>query len=453
MDQPAWLAAAWAEFGVSEGTGAADAPAVVRYFREAGHGEIAHDSTPWCAAFVGAMLKRAGKAATGSLLARSYLAWGDAIYAPRVGAIAVLSRGDDVGAGHVGFIVGEAGTRVFLLGGNQSDAVTVGAFDQGCVLGYRWPVETDRAEPAPPRQAPEGSTFARALKHVLQMEGGFSDDPYDPGGPTNKGITLADFAKWRGVSVDATSRAHLVAELKAISDDVVSDIYQKRYWQPSSSGLLTDAVAVMHFDASVNHGVGGAIRMLQAALGVDVDGDIGPLTLSTARAQSARLIVERYADIRRDRYRALPTFWRFGRGWLRRVDATEALAKSLLPSEPNPIETAKGTRTMDETFKYPLPGEVPGQPMAGREANSSAGKWWPQSKTVWGTLITAMATVLPIVGPLLGISIPSEVIKQLGDQAIVVIQAAGGLIGTLLALYGRAKATAPLVRQDVRVRM
>ncbi len=449
MDQPAWLNAAWAEFGVREKAGTANEPGVLGYFREAGHAEIDDDTTPWCAAFLAAMLNRSGISHTGSLLARSYLAWGDALDAAQLGAVAVLSRGDDANAGHVGFYLGSAKDRVFLLGGNQGDAVSVDTFEASRVLGYRWPSgAANIAKPAPQ----PGGIFERGLAHVLEMEGGYSNDPYDPGGPTNKGITLAEFAKWRGVTVDATSRARLIAALKDIADDTVSDIYRARYWQPASCALLPAAVAVMHFDAAVNHGVGGATRMLQAALAVAADGEIGPLTLQAARAQPARTIIERYAELRRVRYRALPHFWRFGRGWLRRVDASESLALALAGDAPVATETAKGTTNMEKDFTFPVPGEVPGQPMPGSDA-ADGGKWWAQSKTVWGTLITAAATVLPVIGPLLGISIPADVIKSLGDQTVVVVQALAGLFGTLLTLYGRSQASAPLTRQSISLRM
>ncbi len=474
MDQPAWLALAWAEFGVREVAGAGDAPAVLGYFREAGHEEIVHDATPWCAAFAGAMLQRAGCKGTGSLLARSYLDWGDAIDEARIGAIVVLSRGGDANAGHVGFFVGAAANRVFLLGGNQfggnlGDAVCVGAFDAGRVLGYRWPVD---AAPEPTAAKPvaksaaapvataetsqaekSGGIFATCLAHVLDMEGGYSNDPYDPGGPTNKGITLTDFAKWRRVTPDATSRARLIADLKNISDATVSDIYRSRYWQPASCALLPDAIAVMHFDAAVNHGTGGAARLLQAALGIAIDGDAGPQTLNAARTQSSRSIIERYAELRRGRYRALPHFWRFGRGWMRRVDATETLALRLAADVTLKTETAKGTTNMSNDFKFPQPGQIPGEPMPGEVASGAIGKWWPQSKTVWGALITAVTTVLPVVGPLLGINISADMIKMLGDQTIVVVQAAGGLLGTLLTIYGRSQAKGPLLRGDVKLRV
>lgn len=450
MDQPAWLAAAWAEFGVREKPGAANALPVLAYFAEAGHRQIRDDATPWCAAFLGAMLKRAGIAPSGSLMARSYLKWGETIAAPRLGAIAVLTRGKSASAGHVGFYLGQAGTRVFLLGGNQSDAVTVDAFDAKRILGYRWPKSA--AHEVAAAVAPASAIFERALVHVLDMEGGFSDDPHDPGGPTNKGITLATFAKWRGLTVDATSRKTLIAALKQIDEATVRDIYQTRYWRPATCDELPDAVAVMHFDAAVNHGVGTAIRILQSALGVTADGEIGPKTRAALKGADIRATVRRYAELRRKRYRALPHFSRFGRGWLRRVDATEALALRLAPRPKISIATEKGKAPMNEAFKFPLPGEIPGEPMAGQPAPSD-GKWWLQSKTVWGALITTLATVLPVIGPLFGLYLPADVIQHIGDQTLAVVQAVAGLFGTLLTLYGRSAARVPLMRRDVNLRM
>ena len=148
MDQPPWLAAAWAEFGVREIPGKDDAPEILRYFREAGDTSVETEATPWCAAFLGAMLKRAGCSGTGSLLARSYLDWGDALDASRLGAVAVLSRGDDPNAGHVGFLLSDTNGKLYLLGGNQSDAVTVAGFDKARLLGLRWPKENIEPESA-----------------------------------------------------------------------------------------------------------------------------------------------------------------------------------------------------------------------------------------------------------------------------------------------------------------
>lgn len=452
MDQPAWLAAAWAEFGVREKPGAANADAVLGYFAEAGHPKIRDDATPWCAAFTGAMLKRAGLQPSGSLMARSYLKWGSAIATPRLGAIAVLTRGTSASAGHVGFYLGHAANRVFLLGGNQSDAVTVEAFDVKRVLGYRWPEAVAVVAPDGPTVLPSHA-FERAIVHVLKMEGGFSDDFHDPGGPTNKGITLDVFARWRGVTITAQSRKAMIAALKDIDDETVRAIYLKRYWLPASCNALPDAIAIMQFDAAVNHGVGTAIRIMQTAVGVTADGEIGPRTRAAIHAASTRDVIARYADLRRKRYRALPHFWRFGRGWLRRVDATEKLALSEAAPRLIQTQTKKGTSQMSDSFKFPRPGEIPGEPMAGQIDDAVGGKWWGHSKTVWGALITTLATVLPVIGPLFGLSLPADVITQIGNQTLVVVQAVAGLFGTLLTLYGRSTASVPLMRRDVNLRM
>jgi uncharacterized protein (TIGR02594 family) len=432
MDQPPWLAAAWAEFGVREIPGKDDAPEILRYFREAGDTSVESEATPWCAAFLGAMLKRGGCAGTGSLLARSYLKWGDALDAPRVGAVAVLSRGDDPNAGHVGFLLGDANGKLYLLGGNQGDAVTVAGFDKTRLLGLRWP--KDNAEPA---SADAMAIFAKALAHVLQMEGGFSDDPYDPGGPTNRGITLDVYANFKNEAVDAAARPRLIAELKSIPDTTVKTIYRQRYFDPSACPVFTAPLALMHFDAAVNHGVGAAIRMLQGIVGVTVDGEIGPETLAAIGTKRLADVLDDYAETRRTRYRALPHFWRFGRGWLKRVDATldqarswaatDGITRSLL----EPRQIAKGESGMSDATNTATTTE-------------DDSKWWVQSKTLWGTLITAAATVLPVLGPALGIVLPADLIKTFGDQMVTAVQALAGLLGTVLAIYGRLKASTPL---------
>ena len=107
--------------------------------------------------------------------------------------------------------IGVAANFEVLLGGNQDDAVTVSAYARTRLLGLRWPM--------PAIDAGDGE-FAHALAHVLKMEGGYTNDPYDPGGPTNKGITLAVLAAWRGITLDAGSRAGLIAELEQPRDRI-----------------------------------------------------------------------------------------------------------------------------------------------------------------------------------------------------------------------------------------
>jgi hypothetical protein len=80
-------------------------------------------------------------------------------------------------------------------------------------------------------------------------------------------------------------------------------------------------------------------------------------------------------------------------------------------------------------------------------------KWWASSMTIWGAVVTALSTVLPVIGPVLGLNIPPELIHQLGDQVVVLAQAVGGVAGTILTIYGRARATTALERRQVTLTM
>jgi uncharacterized protein (TIGR02594 family) len=436
MQQPPWMAVAWAELGQSEVTGARANARIVDYFNKVGHGTIVDDETAWCAAFVGACLERAGFASTRSLMARSYLDWGEATTEPSAGSIAILSRGADTSLGHVGFLVGMTDTAIYLLGGNQADSVSVACFDRSRLLGLRTPSARVIWS-----ATADGEAFAQALAHVLAMEGGWSDDPFDPGGPTNKGITLADYARERRVTVTAENFAALKAELRSIPDRLVRDIYLTRYWRPARCPDMPPSLALMHFDAAVNQGVSGAARMLQQALAVDIDGEIGPITLGAARTKPLRTSIETYADIRRRRYRALAHFWRFGRGWLRRVDATlaqslQSLAQSSQETKPMPDPQAN------------FPNGFPSQESEGADT-----KWWGQSMTIWGALLTALSTVLPLLGPILGINLTVDLVEKLGQDVVLLIQAAGGLIGTIMTILGRMRATTLLERRPVKLKL
>lgn len=138
MDAP-WYDLAVAEIGTKEVPGASSNAVVVDYFRQA-VAAAQPDSVPWCAAFVGAMLVKAGYKPSGSLMARSYLDWGTQLAKPRKGCIVVFKRGA-APAGHVGFVENWTAGLVRCVGGNQSDAVTAMNFARAGVLGFRWPSE------------------------------------------------------------------------------------------------------------------------------------------------------------------------------------------------------------------------------------------------------------------------------------------------------------------------
>jgi uncharacterized protein (TIGR02594 family) len=447
MDQPRWLELAWADLGVAEAPGPANNPKVVRYYADAGHPEVGADEVAWCAAFVGACLERAGVTGTRSLMARSYLAWGEPLEEPRTGAVAILSRGADPSLGHVGFLVGQTADDVILLAGNQGDAVSVQAFPLSRLVGLRWPASPAAAPPVIPDGASAAArdldeVFPRALAHVLEMEGGYDEDPYDPGGPTNLGITLSEFVRDKGLELTADNFAAMKAELQAIPRDTVRRIYHDDYWQAAACPELPPALALFHFDAAVNQGVVGAARMLQQAVGAEVDGEIGPLTLAAVASHPVEEALAAYAEVRRRRYRALPTFWRFGKGWLSRVDATLALANQINRSMPPLVPSQpKGPKPMPTETDTTAPSALPDA------------KWWGNSMTIQGIIVTTLSTVLPVLGPVFGLNITAELVHQLGDNVVMFAQAAGGLIGTIMAIYGRMRTSTPLERRQITLSM
>jgi len=145
-------------------------PKVVKYFADVGHSWVKDDETAWCAAFVGAMLKRAGMPHTGKLNARSYLDWGDevALEDAQEGDIVVFWRGTPDGwQGHVGFFVRRAGVSIEVLGGNQANQVNVKRYPVDRLLGVRRAPSTIkpsmvRVADRPARETPAQSQTVQA---------------------------------------------------------------------------------------------------------------------------------------------------------------------------------------------------------------------------------------------------------------------------------------------------
>lgn len=125
--------------GTTEGPGPEDNPAIMEMYASVGHDWVEHDSVAWCAAFVGHCMEKAGLRSTRRLNARSYLDWGIPVDLAdaQEGDIVVFSRGSKSWQGHVGFFVNTAGAMIEVLGGNQSDAVTIQRYAKSRLLEVR----------------------------------------------------------------------------------------------------------------------------------------------------------------------------------------------------------------------------------------------------------------------------------------------------------------------------
>ena len=163
--------------------------------------------------------------------------------------------------------------------------------------------------------------FERCLPHVLQYEGGFVNHPADPGGATNKGITIATYRKWKPGAT--------VAQLRGITDAEVAAIYKAWYWQPVRGDELPAGLDLVAFDAAVNSGPSRSAKWLQLAVGVDQDGKIGPATIKAAGYNYPPAAIMRAIAIRRGFLKSLKTWPTFGKGWTARLDAIEAAALAM----------------------------------------------------------------------------------------------------------------------------
>jgi uncharacterized protein (TIGR02594 family) len=138
IGEPSWLENARGYLGMKEVVGARHNPDIVELWKKSHVPGVNDDETPWCAAFVSAVLEEVGIVSQRTGWARGYLSWGDRLLQPVKGCIVVFERGKN--AGHVGFCVGRAlNGDLMILGGNQSNMVTIAPFDRDRVLGYRYP--------------------------------------------------------------------------------------------------------------------------------------------------------------------------------------------------------------------------------------------------------------------------------------------------------------------------
>lgn len=156
--------------------------------------------------------------------------------------------------------------------------------------------------------------FARALPRVLAYEGGKVDDPRDPGGRTNQGVTQVVYTAWR------TRKKQPARDVYLMTDSERDAIYRAQYWDAVQGDKLPAGVDFVVFDGAVNSGPKQSIKWLQRALGVEADGVLGTVTLAAVEGVIDHdALVGDIVDRREAFLRALKTFKTYSRGWLSRT--------------------------------------------------------------------------------------------------------------------------------------
>lgn len=148
------------------------------------------------------------------------------------------------------------------------------------------------------------TAFDEAFRIVVGHEGGFVDDPKDPGGRTKYGIS---------------QRSYPNLNIGALTLEDAKRIYLRDFWEKAHCHIMDPGLALIVFDAAVNNGVGQAARWLQSALGVTVDGVIGPATRAALASANAEEVLTELHASRIYMMAGLSTWKNFGRGWSRRL--------------------------------------------------------------------------------------------------------------------------------------
>jgi lysozyme family protein len=160
--------------------------------------------------------------------------------------------------------------------------------------------------------------FLRCLEVVLRNEGGYSNNPADPGGSTMKGVTQKEYDSYRAKQGDS------YRDVRLISDEELWDIYYILYWLPMNLDIINDDDLVLQvYDMGVNAGIRTSIKILQRLVGVTDDGYIGQETNRAIKEYNGD-ILEDFKKRRKLFYVTLkqnkPQLKPFLIGWLNRVD-------------------------------------------------------------------------------------------------------------------------------------
>lgn len=146
--------------------------------------------------------------------------------------------------------------------------------------------------------------FDNAFAKLVGHEGGYSNNPADPGGETKFGVS---------------KRQYPMEDIPSMTIDRAKLLYRRDYWGPAGCDAVPDPIKFDLFDMAVHAGVKTAIRTLQRAVFADVDGILGPRTLAGVNIMGSDCLIRRFNGLRLQAMTDLPTWREFGRGWAKRI--------------------------------------------------------------------------------------------------------------------------------------
>lgn len=171
--------------------------------------------------------------------------------------------------------------------------------------------------------------FKNIMPYIFSEEGGYADDPRDPGGATNMGITIKTLSAWKGHPVSKL-------DVEKLSQADATKIYQQQFWNKIDGDKLPSGVDYAVFDFAVNSGPGRAAKMLQGIVNQPEDAVIGAKTIAAISEHPPEVIINALCDARAAWLKGLSTAAAFGNGWLARVERVRSRALALAANAPIP---------------------------------------------------------------------------------------------------------------------
>ena len=174
--------------------------------------------------------------------------------------------------------------------------------------------------------------FDRCLRFVRRWEGGWSDHPRDPGGPTRWGITLKTLKAFR---IDFNGDGVIDGrDLSVMTEGQAASIYQDRFWDKARCDILPLGLDLAVFDSAVNQGPARAVKFLQKAVGVRADGIIGAKTMAAIQSRPTADILTEFMARRAVHYSSLVIVMTFGLGWFRRMFDCHRASLAMIARKP-----------------------------------------------------------------------------------------------------------------------
>jgi lysozyme family protein len=162
------------------------------------------------------------------------------------------------------------------------------------------------------------SVFEQCFDIVVGEEGGFDNNPADPGNWTGGKVNVGHL---NGTKYGISAAAYPDLYIQALTLENAKDIYHKSYWAVNLCDTMPPSIAMLVFDAAVNNGNRRAIWWLQGAVGAFQDGEIGPKTIAALNRKGAQAVAIEFMAQRTNFMASFPTWPTFGLGWARRLAA------------------------------------------------------------------------------------------------------------------------------------